>query len=38
LHRDGIDPETHHAYETANPTWMSASGLARYWKKFRQSA
>ncbi len=33
--RDGIDPETHHAYETANPTWMSASGLARYWKKFR---
>ncbi len=34
---DGIDEATHRAYETANPTWMSASGLARYWKKFRQN-
>ncbi|NPA06087.1 MAG: MBL fold metallo-hydrolase [Chloroflexi bacterium] len=34
--RDGVSPELHQKYETANPTWMSAAGLLRYWRKFRQ--
>lgn len=30
---DGIDAETWQRYETANPSWMAAAGLKRYWKK-----
>ncbi len=25
------------AFELANPTWMSAAGIERYWRKFRQA-
>jgi len=32
---DGLPDETIDAYETANPTWMSAYGLQRYWRKYR---
>lgn len=31
----GINQELLQAYEAANPSWMSAQGLQRYWKKFR---
>lgn len=31
----GITQELLQAYEAANPSWMSAQGLQRYWKKFR---
>lgn len=31
----GITRELLQAYEAANPSWMSAQGLQRYWKKFR---
>jgi glyoxylase-like metal-dependent hydrolase (beta-lactamase superfamily II) len=31
----GITKELLEAYEAANPSWMSAQGLQRYWKKFR---
>jgi glyoxylase-like metal-dependent hydrolase (beta-lactamase superfamily II) len=30
-----LDPTQVRAFELANPTWMSASGMQRYWKKFR---
>jgi len=30
---DGVDAETWRRYETANPPWMAAAGLQRYWKK-----
>ncbi|NPA30579.1 MAG: MBL fold metallo-hydrolase [Chloroflexi bacterium] len=33
--RDGVDEALHRAYEAANPTWMSAAGVLRYWRKFR---
>ena len=33
--RDGVDDALHRAYEAANPTWMSAAGVLRYWRKFR---
>ncbi len=33
--RDGVDQALHQAYEAANPTWMSAAGVLRYWHKFR---
>ncbi len=36
--RDGVDEALHQAYETANPTWMSAAGVRRYWRKFRAGA
>jgi glyoxylase-like metal-dependent hydrolase (beta-lactamase superfamily II) len=32
---DGVDPKIIEAYETANPSWMSAYGIQRYWRKFR---
>ncbi len=25
-------------YEAANPSWMSASGMQRYWKKYRSDS
>ncbi len=33
--QDNLTPEQMLAYETANPTWMSASGIMRYWQKFK---
>ena len=32
---EGVSEETLQVYEIANPLHMSATGLARYWKKFR---
>jgi glyoxylase-like metal-dependent hydrolase (beta-lactamase superfamily II) len=29
----GVDDATYQAYEKANPSFMSAQGIARYWKK-----
>jgi glyoxylase-like metal-dependent hydrolase (beta-lactamase superfamily II) len=31
----GLDPQVLETYETANPTWMSAYGIQRYWRKIR---
>lgn len=31
----GLDRDQLSAYEIANPTWMSASGMQRYWRKYR---
>jgi glyoxylase-like metal-dependent hydrolase (beta-lactamase superfamily II) len=31
----GITQESLMAYEAANPSWMSAQGLQRYWQKYR---
>jgi glyoxylase-like metal-dependent hydrolase (beta-lactamase superfamily II) len=36
--QDGVDPEVIDAYETANPSWMSAYGIQRYWRKYRSVA
>ena len=33
----GVNEETLQVYEIANPLHMSATGLARYWRKFRQA-
>jgi glyoxylase-like metal-dependent hydrolase (beta-lactamase superfamily II) len=30
---DGVDAATWDRYETANPSWMAAAGLKRWWKK-----
>jgi glyoxylase-like metal-dependent hydrolase (beta-lactamase superfamily II) len=35
--QEGVEPETIDAYETANPTWMSAYGVQRYWNKYRRN-
>lgn len=32
---DGLDAGDMLAYETANPSWMSAAGIQRYWRKYR---
>ncbi|NLG74513.1 MAG: MBL fold metallo-hydrolase [Chloroflexi bacterium] len=32
---EGLDEELAQAYEAANPSWMSAPGIQRYWKKHR---
>ncbi len=32
---EGLTPEQHEHYERVNPTWMSALGVQRYWRKFR---
>lgn len=32
----GLDDDQINAYETANPSWMSASGINRYWHKYRE--
>ncbi len=32
----GVNEETLQVYEIANPLHMSATGLSRYWRKFRQ--
>jgi hypothetical protein len=31
----GLDEDAISLYEIANPTWMGADGIMRYWKKFR---
>ncbi len=31
----GISEDQFHAYETANPSWMSSAGIHRYWHKYR---
>jgi len=33
---EGLEDEELHAYETANPSWMSSSGIRRYWRKHRK--
>ena len=33
---EGVSEETLKVYEIANPLHMSSTGLARYWKKYRQ--
>jgi glyoxylase-like metal-dependent hydrolase (beta-lactamase superfamily II) len=30
--QEGLDADHIHAYETTNPSWMSAHGIHRYWK------
>jgi glyoxylase-like metal-dependent hydrolase (beta-lactamase superfamily II) len=32
---DGINRYQMDAYEAANPSWMSAGGIQRYWRKYR---
>ena len=32
---EGLDDGTLQVYETANPSWMSAAGMKRYWGKYR---
>lgn len=32
---NGVDDETWELYELANPSWMAALGLRRYWKKYK---
>ena len=34
---EGVSEETLKIYEIANPLHMSSTGLARYWKKYRQA-
>ena len=34
---EGVSEETLKIYEIANPLHMSSTGLARYWKKYKQS-
>jgi glyoxylase-like metal-dependent hydrolase (beta-lactamase superfamily II) len=33
--RQGLTDDELLVYEVANPTWMSAAGMQRYWKKYR---
>ena len=34
---DGLDHDQIKACETANPSWMSAAGMQRYWRKHRMT-
>lgn len=34
---DCLDPAQIRMYEAANPSWMSAAGMQRYWRKHRQA-
>ena len=34
----GLDVETLQTYEVANPSWMAAAGIQRYWSKYRANA
>lgn len=34
--KNGLEPAVADALEAANPSFMSADGIQRYWKKFRQ--
>lgn len=33
----GLEQEQIQAYEAANPSWMSAAGMQRYWQKYRET-
>lgn len=35
---DGMSPNTWERHETANPSWMAAGGLRRYWRKHHRHA
>ena len=35
---EGLTQEHIQAYEAANPSWMSAAGMQRYWRKHREVA
>ena len=35
--RESLPDELISAYEAANPSWMSAAGMQRYWTKWRQT-
>lgn len=35
--RDGMTERKWKLHETANPSWMAAAGLRRYWKRHRQN-
>ncbi|HEX6305289.1 MAG TPA: MBL fold metallo-hydrolase [Anaerolineales bacterium] len=35
--QDSVDADLIDAYETANPSWMSAYGIQRYWRKYRSA-
>jgi hypothetical protein len=32
---DALEEPQIQAYEAANPSWMSAPGMQRYWRKYR---
>jgi len=32
---DGVSSEVNKSYETASPAWMSAEGIRRHWRKYR---
>ena len=34
----GLSDKVIQAYQIANPTWMSADGLQRYWRKYRMAS
>ena len=36
--QQGLTEDEFAPYEAANPSWMSASGMQRYWKKYRNQA
>lgn len=36
--REGLTEDEFAPYEAANPSWMSATGMQRYWRKYRMSA
>lgn len=36
--REGLTADEFAPYEAANPSWMSATGMQRYWRKYRMSA
>jgi hypothetical protein len=35
---NGVNDDTWELYELANPSWMAALGLRRYWKKHLKEA
>lgn len=35
---NGVDEDTWASYELANPSWMAADGLKRYWDRYKKSA
>jgi hypothetical protein len=36
--QQGLTEDEFAPYEAANPSWMSATGMQRYWRKHRASA
>lgn len=36
--QEGLTEDEFAPYEAANPSWMSATGMQRYWKKYRMPA